>query len=104
MAFEVGAHLRLGTPFSAAILYNFYIMNATSRLLQHSARIILFTRANCSLCETAKVTIDKLAQKRSSFEYNVINVMADDQRQWRDLYEFDTPVVCLPSWRSYRAY
>ena len=49
-------------------------------------------RSNCSLCETAKATIDGLA-KRRHFEFHTINVMSDGQQQWRNLYEFDTPVV-----------
>ena len=31
--------------------------------------------------------------KRRSFEYNEIDIMAAGQKQWKDLYEFDTPVV-----------
>ena len=68
------------------------MMHPTSRLLQYSARITLFTRSQCSLCETAKATIEHLA-KRRSFEFNTVNVMAAGQQRWKDLYEFDTPVV-----------
>lgn len=32
-------------------------------------------------------------EKRRSFEYREVDVMADGQKEWRDLYEFDTPVV-----------
>lgn len=68
------------------------MMHPTCRLLQYSARITLFTRSHCSLCETAQASIDHLANRRS-FEVNTINVMAAGQQQWKDLYEFDTPVV-----------
>ena len=74
-------------------------MRASSRLLQHSARLTLFTRANCSLCDTAKSVISSLGKKRS-FEINEIDVMARGQKQWKDLYEFDTPVVGLQLFRS----
>ena len=67
-------------------------MRASQLLLQHSARITLFTRANCSLCATAKSVLSAL-QKKRSFEYNEVDVMSTDQKRWKDLYEFDTPVL-----------
>ncbi len=67
-------------------------MRPTSHLLQHTARITLFTRSNCGLCETAKSVLGTLGSKRS-FEYNEIDIMASSAKQWKDLYEFDTPVV-----------
>ncbi|WP_428329706.1 glutaredoxin family protein [Mucilaginibacter sp.] len=69
-------------------------MRPSPTLLQHTARITLFTRANCSLCETAKTVLSNV-KKSQEFEYNEINVMEPGQKQWRDLYEFDTPVVRL---------
>lgn len=69
-------------------------MRPSASLLQHTARVTLFTRANCSLCDTAKLTISHVAARRS-FELAQVDVMAPDQRQWKDLYEFDTPVVCI---------
>ena len=67
-------------------------MRATLSLLQHSARITLFTRANCSLCSSAKAVLENLEMKRS-FEYNEVDVLADGQKEWKDMYEFDVPVV-----------
>ena len=69
-----------------------FTMKATARLLQHTARITLFTRANCSLCDTAKAIIAGLEKKRN-FDYSEIDVMAAGQKQWKDAYQFDTPVV-----------
>ena len=69
-------------------------MRRTYPLLQHTARVTLYSRTNCSLCDTAKATVNQLAKKRS-VDYSIIDVMAVDQEQWRDLYEFDTPVVCI---------
>lgn len=69
-------------------------MRPSASFLQHTARVTLFTRANCSLCDTAKSTISQVAARRS-FELAQIDVMALDQTQWKDLYEFDTPVVCI---------
>ncbi|TVY78264.1 hypothetical protein LSUE1_G003069 [Lachnellula suecica] len=72
-------------------------MHATARLLQHACRITLFTRQNCSLCTNAKQTLSDVWDKRP-FIYKEIDVMTPGQKGWRDLYEFDTPVVrCLTS-------
>ena len=67
-------------------------MRPTARLLQHTARITLFTRQDCGLCDTAKSVLNSLGKKRS-FEYNEIDVMAPEQKQWKNAYEFDVPVV-----------
>lgn len=67
-------------------------MMPTRLLLQHSARVTLFTRPNCSLCEDAKAVI-KLASQSRTFEYNEVDVMSLGQDLWKRLYEFDTPVV-----------
>ena len=69
-------------------------MKSTARLLQHTARVTLFTRQNCGLCDTAKLVLKSLGQKRS-FEYNEIDVMAPGQQQWKNAYEFDVPVVSI---------
>ena len=61
------------------------------RLLQHTARLTLFTRENCSLCTTAKNAITNVSKARS-FDYHEIDVMAPDQERWK-VYEYDTPVV-----------
>lgn len=67
-------------------------MRPSLQLLQHTARLTLFTRANCSLCETAKAVISKVEQRRG-FQYVEIDVMAAGQKQWKNVYEFDAPVV-----------
>ena len=36
--------------------------------------------------------LNSLGKKRS-FEYNEIDVMAPEQEQWKNAYEFDVPVV-----------
>ena len=66
-------------------------MQPTFRLL-HACRITLFTRANCSLCTNAKKTLSDVWDTRP-FDYKEIDVMAPEGKSWRDLYEFDTPVV-----------
>jgi len=66
------------------------------RLLQHACRITLFTRANCQLCVNAKQTLSNVWDVRP-FEYEELDVMTPEGKIWRDLYEFDTPVV---SWNG----
>ncbi|PQE25936.1 glutaredoxin domain-containing protein [Rutstroemia sp. NJR-2017a BBW] len=70
-------------------------MHPTIRLFQ-ACRITLFTRANCSLCTTAKDTLFKVRETRP-FVYKEINVMEEGQTHWKDLYEFDTPVIHVSS-------
>ncbi len=67
-------------------------MKVSGALRMHSARLTLFTRANCSLCETAKTNIAKVQNKRP-IDYTEIDVMAKGQEHWKGLYELDTPVV-----------
>ena len=67
-------------------------MRATAVLWKQCARLTLFTRPNCSLCEDAKGVLSKVWDRRP-FEYDEINVMTDQQGKWKALYEFDTPVV-----------
>lgn len=69
-------------------------MRYTVRLLQHTAHITLFTRSNCCLCDSAKSVLRKLEEKRS-FDLNEINVMDSNQKKWKELYEYDTPVVSV---------
>lgn len=56
------------------------------------AHLTLFTRANCGLCDTAKTRIVEL-QKKRRVAYTEIDIMADGQKQWRDVYDFDVPVL-----------
>ena len=69
-------------------------MRVLPRLLQYAARVTLFTRQNCSLCDTAKLVL-KDVRKARSFEYEEIDVMSKGQEQWKAVYEFDAPVVSL---------
>ncbi|KAN0117416.1 hypothetical protein V8E51_003393 [Hyaloscypha variabilis] len=71
-------------------------MFPTVRLLQHACQITLFTRANCSLCTKAKETLSSVWDVRP-FEYKEIDVMKPEGKCWRDLYEFDTPVIHINS-------
>lgn len=70
-------------------------MRASAILRQQwSLRMTLFVRQNCSLCTDAKDVMSKVWDRRP-FEYTEIDVMAPNQTKWKNLYEFDTPVVRL---------
>jgi glutaredoxin len=97
-AFRTAAGYEFRNDFccgSSIYSYPLSDMKPSLYLLQHTARLTLFTRANCSLCETAKAVISTV-EKRRDFQYVEIDVMAPGQKQWKDLYEFDTPVVRSP--------
>ncbi|KAG0131489.1 hypothetical protein HOY82DRAFT_608084 [Tuber indicum] len=51
--------------------------------------ITLYSRATCSLCDTARTELSQAWEKRP-FEYAEVDVMKDDK--WR-VYEFDVPVI-----------
>lgn len=67
-------------------------MRATSRLLQ-SCRITFFTRQNCGLCVQARSVLADVWDKRQ-FAAKEIDIIKPESKGWRDLYEFDVPVVC----------
>jgi hypothetical protein len=66
------------------------MFRATARQLQ--CRITFFTRSPCGLCDTAKAVVQKVNAKRP-LDYHEINVMDAGQEKWKNVYEFDTPVV-----------
>jgi glutaredoxin len=67
-------------------------MQPSPQLLQHSARLTLFSRSNCSLCEVAKATLSKLRERRP-FDYQEVDISAKGQEQWKKLYQYDIPVL-----------
>ncbi|KAL4976333.1 hypothetical protein BDW66DRAFT_52738 [Aspergillus desertorum] len=69
-------------------------MFPTARLLQ--PRVTLFTRAGCGLCDTAKHTVTQL-HKRRPFDYSEVDIMVPGNKQWKDVYEFDVPVLHVQS-------
>nr|POE47860.1 glutaredoxin-like protein [Quercus suber] len=67
-------------------------MRLTLRLWQQSLRLTLFTRENCSLCVDAKTVLSRVWDKRA-FAFEEVDVMQLKHQKWKDIYEFDTPVV-----------
>lgn len=68
-------------------------MRATTRLFQNACRITLFTRENCGLCVQAKSVLSNVWDSRP-FDFEEVDIIKDVTiPRWRDLYEFDVPVV-----------
>jgi len=67
-------------------------MRLSPALRTAAVRLTLFTRANCGLCEVAKSRIVEL-QKKRPVEYSEVDIMAAGQEKWRDVYDFDVPVL-----------
>ncbi|KAK8083496.1 glutaredoxin domain protein [Apiospora saccharicola] len=68
-------------------------MRATTRLFQNACRITLFTRENCGLCTQAKSVLSNVWDSRP-FDYEEVDIIKDNTiPPWRDLYEFDVPVI-----------
>ena len=67
-------------------------MRPTTRLFQ-ACRITLFTRENCGLCSNARSVLSDLCDTRPFQLKEVDIVNSETGPQWRDLYDFDVPVV-----------
>ncbi|KAA8651984.1 hypothetical protein EYZ11_001743 [Aspergillus tanneri] len=70
--------------------------------LAKAARVTLFTRAGCGLCDTAKHNVMQL-QKRRPFEYTELDIMVAENKSWKDVYEFDVPVLHVQSVQGQQA-
>lgn len=66
-------------------------MRVTRRLL-HSCRITLFTREHCGLCVSARSVLSDVWDARP-FVFNEVDIVKPEAKGWRDLYDFDVPVV-----------
>ncbi|PFH57453.1 hypothetical protein XA68_15042 [Ophiocordyceps unilateralis] len=66
-------------------------MFASRRLLQ-ACRITFFTRENCGLCAEAGATLSNVANNRP-FVYVKVDLARPESRLWRELYDFDIPVI-----------
>ena len=66
-------------------------MRPTTWLFQ-TVRVTLFTRPNCGLCDSAKTVLAGLRERRP-FSYREVDIGKAEAKGWRDLYDFDVPVV-----------
>ncbi|ETN46320.1 uncharacterized protein HMPREF1541_00504 [Cyphellophora europaea CBS 101466] len=67
-------------------------MRPSLALRMYTAQLTLFTRANCGLCDVAKARIDEVLKKRT-VDYNEVDIIAEGNQKWRNMYEFDVPVL-----------
>lgn len=67
-------------------------MRVSFALRVSAVRLTLFTRANCGLCDVAKSRIVEVQNNRQ-LDYTEIDIMDPGQQKWRDVYEFDVPVL-----------
>lgn len=67
-------------------------MRATLARRMYTAQLTLFTRANCGLCDVAKARLEEVRKKRT-VDYHEVDIIAEGQQEWRDIYEFDVPVL-----------
>lgn len=70
----------------------------TSRLLQQ-CRITLFTRKHCGLCIAARSVLSDVWDTRP-FAFKEVDIVQPEAQVWKDIYDFDVPVVCPPAPRS----
>jgi len=68
-------------------------MRPTLARLSAGTRLTLFTRANCGLCDTAKLRIQEFQKNRSTLDYSEIDISSPGHQKWRDVYDFDVPVL-----------
>lgn len=74
-------------------------MFPTRALFSNTVRVTLFTRANCGLCVTAKNTVAQL-NKRKPFDYHEVDIMVPGNEAWKNVYEFDVPVLHIQAPRT----
>ncbi|KOS20166.1 Glutaredoxin-like protein [Escovopsis weberi] len=56
------------------------------------SRITLFSRDNCGLCTKAKDVLSQVWDKRP-YLYKEVNLAEPKAKNWRNLYDFDIPVI-----------
>jgi len=67
-------------------------MRPSLALRMYSAQLTLFTRANCGLCDVAKARVAEVLKKRT-VDYKEVDIMAEGQNEWKNMYDFDVPVL-----------
>lgn len=64
------------------------------------SKIVLFTRPNCGLCESAKGVLNKVRDNGKVFDYEEVNITDDRNQKWFDLYAYDVPVIHVENGKS----
>lgn len=82
---------RLASPTTRYYLI-FPIMRPTLSLRMYAARLTLFTKHQCGLCDKAKVITNNVLTRRTA-EYHEIDVMKPENEKYYNMYAFDVPVL-----------
>lgn len=67
-------------------------MRPASVLRMYTAHLTLFTHQHCSLCHVAKASLATFLERRP-VSHAEIDIFEPEHKQWRDLYEYDVPVL-----------
>ena len=68
-------------------------------MAQVMAKVTLYTRAGCCLCDEAKQVL-ALARGRRSFEYEEVDI--DRQTEWLPVYNEEVPVVAIDGLKAFK--
>ncbi len=60
--------------------------------MQGMARVTLFTKSACCLCDTARFVLGRV-QVRQPFDLEVVDISAPGQEQWHAAYAEHIPVI-----------
>ena len=63
------------------------------------ARVTLYTKAGCCLCDEAKQEIDR-ARRETEFELEIVDIESDPRL--RSQYQYDIPVIAINGERAFR--
>ncbi|KAF3288083.1 hypothetical protein TWF132_008061 [Orbilia oligospora] len=67
----------------------------TSRIPWNLLRLTLFTKKDCSLCQTASLnTVNwRLVETGNKAQYKSVDIFGPGNEKWHDAYVFDVPVL-----------
>ncbi|KIW38016.1 uncharacterized protein PV06_09992 [Exophiala oligosperma] len=68
-------------------------------LALRAVRLTLFTRPDCGLCDVAKSRLVEFRQRRN-VDYSEINIDTPEQKQWKNVYDYDVPVLHIDKYSS----
>ena len=63
----------------------------------------MFTREHCGLCVSAKSVLSDVWDSRP-FDFKEVDIVKPEAQAWKDLYDFDVPVVWSAHQTSYHAH
>lgn len=61
-------------------------------LRMYSARLTLFTKTDCGLCDVAKSRLARI-RKRRTVDYHEVDISKEENKKWHDAYCYDIPVL-----------